>query len=87
MMLKFRVAKANTLLATFSQKIFFLLSVIWDPWVLSGLVAGFFAFLYWIAAITEFELSYAYPFMSLSFLLVLILSAILFQEPLTVPRS
>jgi drug/metabolite transporter (DMT)-like permease len=44
------------------------------------------AFLCWMAAITKFELSYAYPFMSLSFLLVLILSAILFHEPLTVSK-
>jgi drug/metabolite transporter (DMT)-like permease len=71
----------------FSQKIIFLLGMIWDPWVLSGIVAGFFAFLCWMAAITKFELSYAYPFMSLSFLLVLILSAILFQEPLTVSKA
>jgi drug/metabolite transporter (DMT)-like permease len=84
--LKWRVTKAGALPAAFSQKIFFLLSMIWDPWVLSGLVAGFFAFLCWMAALTEFELSYAYPFMSLSFLLVLVLSAILFQEPLTVSK-
>jgi drug/metabolite transporter (DMT)-like permease len=84
--LKWRVSKSGALPAVFSQKIFFLLSMIWDPWVLSGIVAGFFAFLCWMAAMTEFELSYAYPFMSLSFLLVLILSAILFQEPLTVSK-
>jgi drug/metabolite transporter (DMT)-like permease len=84
--LKWRVTKVGALPAVFSHKIFFLVSVIWDPWVLSGLVAGFFAFLCWMAAITEFELSYAYPFMSLSFLVVLVLSAILFQEPLTVSK-
>ena len=86
MVLKWRVTKVGALPAVFSHKIFFLLSVIWDPWVLSGLVAGFLAFLCWMAALTEFELSYAYPFMSLSFLLVLVLSAILFQEPLTVSK-
>ena len=84
--LKWRVAKVGALPAVFSHKMFFLLSMIWDPWVLSCIVAGFFAFLCWMAALTEFELSYAYPFMSLSFLLVLILSAIVFQEPLTVSK-
>ena len=84
--LKWRVGKVGALPAVFSHKIFVLLGVIWDPWVLSGLVAGFFAFLCWMAAMTKFELSYAYPFMSLSFLLVLVLSAILFQEPLTVSK-
>jgi drug/metabolite transporter (DMT)-like permease len=86
LVLKWRVAKVGALPPIFSHKIFVLLSVICDPWVLSGTVAAFFAFLCWIAALTEFELSYAYPFMSLSFLLVLVLSAILFQEPLTVSK-
>lgn len=86
MVLKWRVARANTLPAAFSQKIFFLVSMIWDPWVLSTILAGFVAFLCWMAAMTKFDLSYAYPFMSLSFLLVLILSAILFHEPLTISK-
>lgn len=86
MVLKWRVTKVGALPAVFSHKIFFLLSVIWDPWVLSSIFAGFFAFLCWMAAMTKFELSYAYPFMSLSFLLVLILSAILFHEQLTLSK-
>jgi len=86
MVLKWRVTKVGALPAVFSHKIFFLLSVIWDPWVLSSIVAGFLAFLCWMAALTEFELSYAYPFMSLSFLLVLVFSTILLQEPLTVSK-
>jgi multidrug transporter EmrE-like cation transporter len=33
-----------------------------------------------MAAMTKFELSYAYPFMSLAFALVLLSSALLFHE-------
>jgi len=40
----------------------------------------------WLAALTKLDLSYAYPFMSLAFVLVLILSAILFHEAVTVPK-
>jgi len=32
---------------------------------------------------TKFDLSYAYPFMSLAFILVLLLSSVLFGEPVT----
>jgi len=39
-----------------------------------------------MAAMTKLELSYAYPFMSLAFVLVLFLSAILFHEAVTVPK-
>ena len=53
---------------------------------MSGIGAGFLAFLCWMAALTKFELSYAYPFMSSSFLLVLILSAVFFHEALTLPK-
>ena len=53
---------------------------------MSAVVAGFFALLCWLAAMTKFELSYAYPFMSLAFVLVLIFSAVLFHEAVTVPK-
>ncbi|MCP4414927.1 MAG: EamA family transporter, partial [Gammaproteobacteria bacterium] len=34
----------------------------------------------WMGAISKFELSYAYPFMSLNFVVVVLLSFFLFQE-------
>ena len=54
--------------------------------VLSVLGAAFslLVTLFWIAAMTRFDLSYAYPFVSLSFVLVFLLSIWLFQEPATV---
>ena len=84
--LKWRVSKAPAFPDLLSERILFLLGMVRDPWVLSSIVAGFFAFLCWMAALTKFDLSYAYPFMSLSFLLVLVLSAAFFHEPLTVSK-
>lgn len=84
--LKWRISKASVFPDLLSERIFFFLGMIRDPWVLSSIVAGFFAFLCWMAALTKFDLSYAYPFMSLSFLLVLILSVAFFHEPLTIPK-
>ena len=83
---KWQVGKAGALPATLSGKIQFLLSLIFNPWIMSGILAGFFALLCWLAAMTKFELSYAYPFMSLAFVLVLVLSAVLFHEPLTAAK-
>jgi drug/metabolite transporter (DMT)-like permease len=85
--LKWQVAKAGVLPAAISERIVFLISLIWNPWILSSVAAGFLAFLCWMAVMTKFELSYAYPFMSLSFLLVLILSAVLFHEPVTIAKA
>ncbi|HWV91528.1 MAG TPA: EamA family transporter, partial [Burkholderiales bacterium] len=43
----------------------------------------FGAALCWMLAMTKLDLSHAYPFVSLSFVLVLFLSALLFGEPLS----
>ena len=39
-----------------------------------------------MAAMTKLQLSHAYPFMSLAFVLVLIFSGVFFQEPITTPK-
>lgn len=83
---KWQVSKAGALPASFSEKILFLIHLVLNPWIMSGMVAGFFALICWLAAMTKFELSYAYPFMSLAFVFVLILSAVLFHEAVTVPK-
>ena len=83
---KWQVSKAGALPASLAERIPFLLGLIFNPWILSGILAGFFALVCWLAAMTKFELSYAYPFMSLAFVFVLVLSAVLFHEPLTVAK-
>ena len=57
--------------------------ILLDPFVLSGFMAAFIGSLFWMAAMTRFSISYAYPFMSSAFVLVMIGSAIFFQESLT----
>lgn len=37
-----------------------------SPIVFSGFVSAFMAFLFWMAAMTKFEITVAYPFMSLA---------------------
>lgn len=44
---------------------------------------GFLAFLCWTMAMTRYELSYAYPFTSISFVLVFFASVLLFHERAT----
>lgn len=84
--LKWQVARAGVLPAGLRDKIWFLLGLLLNPWIISGFAAAFLASLAWMAAMTKFQLSYAYPFMSLAFVLVLVLSNLLFQEPVTLPK-
>ncbi len=80
---KWQVAKAASLGFDPSHRTAFLMGLLTNPWVLSALAAAFGAALCWMLAMTKLELSHAYPFVSLSFVLVLLLSAMLFGEPLS----
>jgi multidrug transporter EmrE-like cation transporter len=86
LIVKWQVAKAGALPTAWLRKIPFMLDLILNPWIISAMAAGFGALLCWLAAMTKFDLSYAYPFMSLAFVLVLILSAVLFHEAVTAPK-
>lgn len=57
-----------------------------DPWVLLSLGLAILAALSWIAALGRLSLGAAYPFMSLSFVLVAFLSALLLGEPISATR-
>src|SRR5258706_10043932 len=82
LIIKWRVLEAGALPQASSDKALFFARLLMDPWVVSALAAAFLAALAWMAAMTKLDLSHAYPFVSLSFVLVLILSALFFAEPM-----
>lgn len=67
-------------------KIVVMFTVLFDPFVFSGLVATFVSGLCWMATMSKLEISYAYPFTSLGFVAVVLLSYILFGEELNAWR-
>ena len=83
LVLKWRMNLKGQLPAEITDKMLFMAKLFLDPWLLSGFGAAFIASLFWMAAMTKFEISFAYPFMSLSFVLVLILSILIFGETFT----
>src|SRR5215210_1405680 len=83
---KWQVGLAGPMPISLDGRVAFLARLLFNPWVISSLTAAFLAFLFWIGAMTKFQLSYAYPFTSLSFVLVLLLSAVLFRESITIPK-
>ncbi|WP_085520534.1 EamA family transporter [Tuberibacillus sp. Marseille-P3662] len=80
LILKWRMNQTEGLPEDLWDKFLFLFKLVFDPFVFSGLAAAFVAALFWMAAMTKFAISYAYPFMSLSFVLVVFLSAMVFNE-------
>ena len=85
--LKWRISGYGALPADFVDKVRFLLALLLDPIIFSGFIAAFLAALAWMAALTRFDLGYAYPFMSLSFVFVLLLSWWLLSEPFSALRT
>src|SRR5688500_17873659 len=82
-MLKWRIDKYGDLPADLFDKLQFVLRLLLDPLILSGFLSSFVASLFWMAAMTKFDISFAYPFMSFAFVLVFIISVFLFGEPIT----
>ena len=86
LIVKWRVQQAGALPADFPQRAIFLIKLLFDPWMLTVMAGAGLAGLCWFAAMTRYELSYAYPFMALAFVFVLVLSAFFFHEAITVPK-
>lgn len=84
--LKWQLLRRGALPVSVGGKLNFFTHLVLDPWVLSALLGGFVAVLTWTAALSKLELSRAYPFTALSFMMVLVLSGILFGEPITAAK-
>jgi undecaprenyl phosphate-alpha-L-ara4N flippase subunit ArnF len=63
-----------------------LLKLIFDPFVFSGFASAFIASLFWMAAMTKFEITQAYPFMSLAPAVVFVIGVFFFGEAFTIGK-
>ena len=86
LVIKWQVIGAGAFPADPADKFWFLAKLLVNPWVVSALAALLVAVVTWMAAMTKLELSHAYPFVSLAFVLVVLGSAWFFNEPLTVTK-
>lgn len=86
LIMRWQVTMAGSLPIDTSGKVDYVLSLMLNPWVLSGIVATFLAGISWMLAMTKFEISYAYPFISLNYILVLLAGFLLFNETLNATK-
>jgi drug/metabolite transporter (DMT)-like permease len=54
--------------------------------VFLGLAIYFIGTIFWLAALSRVDLSYAYPFASLSYVIMLVASWLMFNEQITISR-
>jgi len=64
----------------------FIASLLLTPWVWMAFLATFLAGVAWMLALTRFELTYAFPFTGVSFVLILLAGAFMFGEHVSIAR-
>lgn len=84
--IKWQVNNAGNLPLDIFGKIQFLFTLLLNPWVMSAIIATFAAGVSWIIAMSKFELSYAYPFVSITYIFMMLAGIILFNETLTATK-
>ena len=83
---KWRVDLAGDFPSEGGRRVEYLVRLFADPWVISVFVTALLASVTWALALTRFELSFAYPFMALSFVLVLLFGGAFLSETVTVAK-
>jgi len=63
-----------------------LMRLVFDPYVFSGFASAFVASLFWMAAMSKFEITEAYPFMSLAPAIVFLLAVFFLGETFTIGK-
>ncbi len=67
-----------------TEKFTFLFNMIINPWVFLAFVFTGFSGVMWLLAMSKFELSYAYPFLSFNYVLIFLLAPLLFNETISI---
>ena len=86
LVLRWQVGVAGQAPADAVGKIGFIASLLMNPWVITGILATFLAGVSWMLAMTRFEIGYAYPFVSLNYVIILAASVLYFHESLSASK-
>jgi multidrug transporter EmrE-like cation transporter len=83
LIIRWQVSSAGELPNDFIGKFYFLLSLLFNPWIFSAILSTFLSGLSWLLVMSKFEISYAYPWISLSYIFIFLFGIILFNESIT----
>jgi len=88
MILKWRINYLNWSMinGNILEKSYHYLKLLFDPFILSGFIGAFAASICWTIAMTKFELTSAYPFMTLSPAIVFLLGIFILNETFTIGK-
>jgi multidrug transporter EmrE-like cation transporter len=86
LIIKWQVLAAGNAPEAVGAKIMFAFALLTRPFVVLSIILTFLSGVAWMIAMTRFDLSFGYPFMGISFALILIASGLFFHEPITTPK-
>ena len=84
--LKYGVSKLGEMPTKLNDGAVFLFRALLNPLVILSLMLAFVGALAWIATVSKVELSFAYPFTSLGYVLILLLSSLILKEQIPTMR-
>ncbi|MDR2386832.1 MAG: hypothetical protein LBE80_04505 [Deltaproteobacteria bacterium] len=84
--IRWQMTRVGLLPTILSQKIYFFLGLLLNPWIVVAIISTLISALCWLVTLTKFELSYAYPFTSVLYLYMLLAGYFLFGDLLTVKK-
>lgn len=80
LVLKWQMTEVGPLPTEVATKALAILHALFRPWVLTALAATFLSGVCWMVTLTKFDLSYAFPFTGLNFLVMFCAGAFVFGE-------
>ena len=83
LVIRWQMSEVGPLPPGILEKIQFIAALFLNPWILSSVLATFLAGVSWMLAMMRFEISYAYPWVSLNFVIILLLAILFLGESYT----
>lgn len=81
-----KLNKTGSFLASANNMFLDLINILKTPQLIIGIILFGTSFLLWLKVLTKSDLSYAYPMVSLGYIVVVLFSFFLFKETLTIQK-
>lgn len=86
LVMRWQVELAGALPSDVQGRLLFVAQLFLNPWVASSIVATLFSGISWMLTMTRFEISYAYPWIGLNFVLMFAFGVMLFGDSMSMAK-
>lgn len=86
LVIKFKVNELEMMPDNKWDKFIFFINFLMNPWIISSIISTLISGLVWMIVLKKFEISYAYPFLSLNYILIIIFSFSFFNENISLQK-